>query len=228
VKLSVTVPAALAARLSGAGGHGLVLPAALCAAALCAGLLAAWVAGDAVANATHRLDQARAQQRRTTAELDAARVLDERLVPALARYRTLVERGVVGRQAEDEWPARVANALAAPNATAHGFRDGIRTRFAPARPLAPSAGGEASTAASGRAAAGLRLMGRSLQVEATLRHEGELLALLGRLEADRSRIVLTQGCRLERLAPVDARAPTVRANCLLEGLTIADAAEAQR
>lgn len=226
MKPAVTLPTALADRIRAAAGHGPVLPLALCALALCAAALVVRFAGGSAEAATRRLDQARTLQQRTAAELDAARVLDEHLATALAHYRTLAERGVVGREPDDQWPERVARALAHPGVPASEERQTPRTRFAPAQPLVtPDADGTLAPAAG--QAPGLQLMVRRLQIEATLRHEGELLDMLARLEAERSKLVLTRACSMDRLPQTRAggRAPTLRASCQVDGLAIVPAAE---
>lgn len=225
MKSALALPAALAARLPDLSARGALLVPALCALALGTGLGAAWLAGTALADATRRLEQAHALQRRTRAELDAARVLDARLATVLPQYQRLEQRGAVGRAGEAALSDPILRPFAGTPLPAPGqARQGIKLRLSPPRVLTDAAN---AAPADGRAA-GLQVVGRSLQFDAMLRHEGELLALLARLEAERGPLMLTRGCRLDRLDPAlrEARAPTLRASCQVDALTIVRAAEA--
>lgn len=225
MKPALALPAALAARLPDLPARGPLLVPALCALALGIGLGAAWLAGNALTDATRRLEQAHALERRTSAELDAARALDARLANVLPQYQRLEQRGAVGRAGDAALSERALHTLAGTPLPAPGqARQGVKLRLSPPRMLTDAA----NAAPSDERAAGLHVVGRSLQVDAMLRHEGELLALLRRLEAERGPLMLTRGCRLDRLDPAlrEARAPTLRASCQVDALTIVRAAEA--
>lgn len=179
------------------------LPLLIALSGLVLGTAALWQSGSTLNSARSRLDQARAELRRAQAEVAAERELDARLRPALATYQTLQARGLVGDAQPEQWLEAVRRA--------HGSRD-LQARFSPSRALGQH--GEPGSS---------ELQGSSLSLELPLLHEAELPSLLGRLQAERGALVLTRGCRLERLpahAEPTPHAATLHAMCTLDWLTI--------
>lgn len=193
-------------------------------------MILAWAAGEAVSTASHRLQQAQAAQRRSAADLAAAQVQDTRLQPALERLKELEARGATGPAQRSQWQRVVAQSLSP--ATEPRSATAVRATFSPPRALA---GSSTSLDGNGRAAPvspgqPLRLMATTLQLSAELRHEGALLRLLSSLEAERSAIVITRNCSMERLAEAGAAdaATGVRATCTIDWLTLEQGAAEDR
>jgi hypothetical protein len=182
------------------------LPLLIGLGGLALGGLALWQSAATLSSAGTRLGQARSQFQRAHAELEAARALDARLRPALARYQALQARGLVGSAQPELWLDAVRRA--------HASRS-PQTRFSPPRPLLRPTD-----------AAAPQLQASTLSLELALLHEAELPALLGTLQAERGALVLTRACRIERLPVATARAPlpaTLHANCTLDWLTVTPA-----
>lgn len=177
--------------------------------------IAAWTASVALSSAGHRLQQAQTAQRRGSAELEATRELDARLRPALERLKDLEARGLSGPPQRMQWQRVVAQS-ASPGTPGDLRAETVRATFSPTRVLA------GSTATPGATTRPLRLLGTTLQLNVDLRHEGALLRLLSSIEAERSAIVITRSCSLDRLAgAADSDRPaTVRASCVIDWLTL--------
>jgi hypothetical protein len=196
------------------------LPFAIAGLALAAAGLVVWLTGAAVTDATRRLEQARTANKRAVAELDAGRELDARLRPALDRFRELETRGVVGPGPRAQWQEIVTRSLTT-RRTPDGSKSTVeRARFSPARALAikSTPGAEPPGDPESR----LRVIASTLQLHAEVRHEGELLTLLERLDAERSAVVLTRACSLDRLprGAIGGNEPTLRASCAIDWLTM--------
>lgn len=182
------------------------LPLLIGLGGLALGGLALWQSAATLSSAGTRLAQARSQFQRVQAEVTAARELDARLRPALVRYQALQARGIVGSAQPELWLdiVRRAHASRSPQA-----------RFSPPRPAVRPGD-----------AAAPQLQASTLSLELTLLHEAELPTLLDTLQAARGALVLTRGCRIERLPAASMRAPlpaTLHANCTLDWLTITPA-----
>jgi hypothetical protein len=77
---------------------------------------------------------------------------------------------------------------------------------------------------------GVEFLHSALHVDADLLHEADLLALLGDLERELAPIVLPRSCTLTRSprARPDGYGPHLRADCLIDLITIRDQAEGSR
>ena len=185
-------------------------------------MILAWAAGEAVSTASQRLQQAQAAQRRSAADLAAAQAQDTRLQPALERIKELEARGATGPAQRSQWQRVVTQSLSP--ATAPRSATSVRATFSPPRALAgtstpPDASGRSTPVPPGQP---LRLMASTLQLSADLRHEGALLRLLSSLEAERSAVVITRNCSMERVAETGTAdaATGVRATCAIDWLTL--------
>lgn len=198
------------------------VPLALVGVMVCT-MVAAWTAGDALSSASQRLQQAQAAQRRAAAELEAGRELDARLKPALERLQELDARGLTRPPQRMQWQRVVAHS-ASPRTPGDARAATVRASFSTPRVLVGNTAPPVTTPrpATDSPAPALRLLATPLQLNADLRHEGALLQLLSSIEAERSAIVITRSCSMDRLADAadGDRAATLRASCALEWLTL--------
>ena len=176
------------------------LPLLLGIGGLVLGGLALWQSSATLDDASARMLRARSQLQRVQTELEAARALETRLQPALARYQTLYASGIVASPRPEQWLDAVRRL------------HGVQARFGPPRTLEPA--GAASPPA---------LQASTLSLELALLHEAELPAVLGTLQAERGARVVTRACRIERLPVRSAHEPqsaTLQASCTQDWLTI--------
>ncbi len=177
------------------------------ASSLIAAVVVRW-SGQAAAEARRGHEQARAlldEAVRRLAQVDEERRLIERYGPA---YRQLAEAGIVGPEQRVNW----IDALRLSSQSLRGFNVDYRL------------GGQ-QPARLGVEAPGIELRASTMELNLRLLHEGDLLAFLDALEAQRAGLFLPAACAIERLSsgPFTARfEPKLGAQCRLVWITVGE------
>ena len=197
-------------KLPPKAGQRLIAPAVI-AAALCA------VGATAVIGAQQFLQKARAEQAKAAAERAAAqdrlaRATDEEreIREKLVDYRKLRERGLIGEEQRLDWVERIGEIKAA------------RRLFDVKYSIEPQRQADYPGIAGG---GDVEFMVSPMKVELTLLHEEDLLRFIGDLRAAVSSHVLVKSCTVQRLdRPASERAvvPRLRADCMIDLVTIRD------
>ncbi|ENO89220.1 hypothetical protein [Thauera linaloolentis] len=175
------------------------VPALLLAAALAAGGIgaASWSSG-ARDEALATLSATQRWHAGLMAEMEALRQQQHELQPALERWKALASAGAMQPPDPSAWTA---------GASRIQIRQGIggdTLRFAPARLLEDTNG--------------VLLISHRLEIDAALRHEGRLPALIDALASMRGALILPRGCTLARRG--EDAAKRVHARCRLDWLTL--------
>lgn len=177
-------------------------PALLLAAALAAGGIgaAAWSNG-ARDDALAALSATQRRQAGLMAEMAALRQQQHALQPALEHWNALASLGAMQPPDPPAWAAEAARIQAR-----QGI-DGGALRFATSRPL-----GDAESTKHAL------ILAHPLEIDAALRHEGRLPALIAALASMRGALILPRDCTLARRgADADTH---VHARCQLDWLTV--------
>jgi hypothetical protein len=147
-----------------------------------------------------RLDQAEARTR-----LVRARDEEQELRDKIARYRELVARGLIGDEHRLDWLERIRSIK-----LARKLID-VQYELQPQQLIDPSL--------SANAAGDIEFMSSSMQLQLLLLHEEDLLNFLADLGDGVDAFVRVRQCKVERI-PANARMAQLRADCLLDWITL--------
>jgi hypothetical protein len=197
-------------KLPPKAGQRLVGPGAIAAAFVAVGVVAVIMTHQLVQRA--RADQKSVAMEREAAQNKLARATDEEreIREKLVDYRKLRERGLIGEEHRIDWVERIAEIKAA------------RRLFDVKYSIEPQRQAEYPGLAGG---GDVQFMVSPMKVEMTLLHEEDLLRFIADLRAAVSSHVLVKSCtvqRLERPASERTVAPRLRADCMIDLVTIRD------
>ena len=197
-------------KLPPKSGQRLVGPGAIAAAFVAVGIVAVVMTHQLVQRA--RGDQKTVAIEREVAQNKLARATDEEreIREKLVDYRKLRERGLIGDEQRLDWVERIAQIKAA------------RRLFDVKYSIEPQRQADYPGIAGGGE---VEFMVSPMKVELTLLHEEDLLRFIGDLRAAVSSHVLVKSCTVQRLdRPARERAvmPRLRADCMIDLVTIRD------
>lgn len=187
----------------------LALPLIAALAMIGAGILAIWAAERSLRGAQAALTEAQADRRQNTERL--ARIAEEEreVKQKLAVYQQLKDLNVLGEERRLEWADAIARIRAQ-----RELLD-LRYRVERQRPLSSVPGKPAS----------VDFYSSTMNVEAQLLHEEDLLRFLTDLRASGNAYYAVRRCALERSAQAATGAtitPRLRADCQIDLITIID------
>ena len=197
-------------KLPPKAGQKLVTPGAIAAALVAVGIAAVVVTHQLVQRA--RGDQQAVAMEREAAQNKLARATDEEreIREKLVDYRKLRERGLIGDEQRIDWVERIAEIKAA------------RRLFDVKYSIEPQRQADYPGIAGG---GDVEFMVSPMKVELTLLHEEDLLRFIADLRAAMRSYVLVRSCTVQRLdRPASERAvvPRLRADCMIDLVTIRD------
>jgi len=197
-------------KLPPKAGQRLVGPGAIAAALVAVGIGAVIVTQQLLQRA--RSEQQAVAMEREAAQNKLARATDEEreIREKLVDYQKLRERGLIGEEQRLDWVERIAQIKAARRL----FE--VKYSIEPQRPADyPGIAGSGD----------VEFMVSPMKVELTLLHEEDLLRFIADLRAAVRSHVLVKSCtvqRLERPASDRAVVPRLRADCMIDLVTIRD------
>ncbi len=147
-----------------------------------------------------RLDQAEARTR-----LARTRDEEQELRDKIARYREFEARGLIGDEHRLDWLERIRSIK-----LARKLID-VQYELQPQQPIDPSL--------LANKAGDIEFMSSSMQLHLLLLHEEDLLNFLADLGAGVDAFVRVRQCKVERI-PADARMAQLRADCVLDWITL--------
>jgi len=193
----------------------LALPGLVALIVVLAGLATVYLAQRFLEDAHAELEQARTERAAIQNKLRRATEEEREIRASLVNYQRMRQHGIIGDEQRMDWVEAVKAIR-----TERGIRD-LRYAIEPQQTLEYP---------GFKKVAGIDFLDSRMKIEADLLHEGDLFDIMADLRARLAPYVIVRACDLGRIAAAstDEYGPHVRAECMLDLVTVRDAAETKK